>query len=149
MQSRVSFPVLYFENLIYIISTTFCFIVGIHIDNDQVLIEQFGTNTSFINQTPINATDKQLLNDGDILHLLENEHSYTIRIERTILDKFSPIQPTLKRRNTDDDQISLKKRKDTSDSQNIDDPSEENRAIWIQQQLNALQTNATQSYIFK
>ncbi len=83
--------------------------------------------------------------------MLENEHSYTIRIERTILDKFSPIQPTLKRRNTDDDddQISLKKRKDTSDSQNVDDPSEENRAIWIQQQLNALQTNATQSYIFK
>ncbi|CAF2410531.1 unnamed protein product [Rotaria sp. Silwood2] len=137
--------------------------VSLHIQNDQVYIKQLGTNTSFINHKPISTNDKQILNDGDILHLLENEHCYTVQIERSSIgDKstksFSPVKSTLKRQNTEDDKTSFKKQKnsmkkieqqqpekDASDSQNIDDSSEENRLSWIQQQLDALQANANQS----
>src|SRR5579871_3705686 len=82
---------------------------SIHIENNQVYIKQLGTNTSFINKIAIK--NKQVLNDGDILHLLENDHSYTIRIEF--------IKPMLKRQNTDDDdddQISFKKQKGSKDN---------------------------------
>ncbi|CAF1099352.1 unnamed protein product [Rotaria sordida] len=138
--------------------------VSLHIQNDQVYMKQLGTNTSFINHKPISTNDKQILNDGDILHLLENEHCYTVRIERFNIDNksmksFSPAKSMLKRQNTDDDEISFKKQKgsmkkieqqsekDTSDNQNIDDSSEENRLNWIQQQLEALHDNANQSIL--
>ncbi|CAF1560162.1 unnamed protein product [Adineta steineri] len=133
--------------------------VAIRIENDQVYIEQLGSNDSFINEIPLKINSKQILNDGDKLHLLENEYSYTVRIERSNLDKSSSIVSTLKRQNTDDEQISYKKQKsslnktdqdeegekDSLDNQNINDASEENRLNWIQQQLDALQANTTQS----
>ncbi|CAF1007355.1 unnamed protein product [Adineta steineri] len=133
--------------------------VAIRIENDQVYIEQLGSNDSFINEIPLTINTKQILNDGDKLHLLENEYSYTVRIEHSNLDKSSSIVSTLKRQNTDDEQISYKKQKsslnkinqeeeeekDSSDNQNTGDPSEENRLNWIQQQLDALQANTTQS----
>jgi hypothetical protein len=149
--------------------SNFCFLVSIHIHNDQVFIEQLGTNTSFINQLPIVSNDKQIINDGDILHLLENEHEYTVSIERTVannqLTKAStPVKRTLKRQNTNDDEISPKKqkvpvnkmeegegeeRKETLDDESIDESFEENRLVWIQQQLDALQANAKSSYVFQ
>jgi hypothetical protein len=134
------------------ISNNFYFIVSIHVENGQVYIEQLGTNTSFINQVPINTNEKQILKDGDILHLLENEHGYTIRIiNNEPIGSFSSVKPTLKRQNTDDDQISLKKQKvitNKIEPEEEEDASEENRLIWIQQQLDALQANATQPYVF-
>jgi hypothetical protein len=80
--------------------------VSIHIENGQVYIEQLGTNASFINEIPINTNDKQILKDGDILHLLENEYGYTVRISNN-----QSVKPALKRQNTDDDQILPKKTK--------------------------------------
>ena len=63
------------------------------------------------------------------------------------------VQPTLKRQNTDDSEAqpkSMKRPKPSANNENMkeedDDSAEENRLAWIQQQLNALQENATQSY---
>lgn len=118
-----------------------------------------GTNPSFLNDKPINNKDKSILNDGDSLHLLENEHCYTIRIERTSVSQkdiksSSPVKTTLKRQNTDDDEVSSKKQKapmNKSDQQieTNEDSSEENRAFWIQQQLDALKATANQSSVIK
>lgn len=120
-----------------------------------------GTNPSFLNDKPISNKDKSILNDGDSLHLLENEHCYTIRIERTSVGQkdmksSSPVKATLKRQNTDDDddEVSSKKQKasiNKSDQQieTNEDSSEENRAFWIQQQLDALKATANQSSVIK
>jgi hypothetical protein len=128
--------------------TNFYFIVSIHIENGQVYIEQLGTNASFINEIPINTNDKQILKDGDILHLLENEYGYTVRISNN-----QSVKPALKRQNTDDDQILPKKQKmvmnEIEPEEEEEDASEENRLTWIQQQLDALQSNANQSYVFQ
>ncbi|CAF0782936.1 unnamed protein product [Adineta ricciae] len=122
--------------------------VALHIEDDNhVYIEQLGANTSFVNEIPIDSKKRQLLHDGDKLQLVENEHCYTIRI-----DPYVTVQPTLKRQNTDDNgaqQTSMKRPKPSANSQNVeddddDDSAEENRLAWIQQQLNALQENATQ-----
>jgi hypothetical protein len=59
----------------------------------------------------------------------------------------SSNKSTLKRQNTDDVERSAKKQKSVSDqieSEEEDDAKEENRAAWIQQQLDALQGNANQ-----
>lgn len=100
------------------------------------------------------------------MHLLENEHCYTVRIEHSTISNSlvksnSTAKPTLKRQNTDDDdddvgddKISSKKQKhlvnqkeqptnkDLSDSQNLEDSAEDNRLNWIQSQLDALHANA-------
>jgi hypothetical protein len=141
-----------------VIFINFCFIVFIHIQNDQVYIEQLGANTSFINQIPISTTDKQILKDGDKLYLLKNEHGYIIRIERSdanneLIKKVLPVKTTLKRQNTNDDDSSLKKQKvlinkiEQEEEKYMDDSSEENRLTWIQQQLDALQATANPSYV--
>ncbi len=131
------------------ISINFYFIVSLCIQNGQVYIEQLGTNTSFINQIPININDKQLLKDEDILNLLENEYGYTVRIiNNELKESFSSVKSTLKRQNTDDDPASPKKQKIVMNKLEPEDDSEENRLNWIQQQLDALQSNANQSYIF-
>jgi hypothetical protein len=132
-------------------STNFYFIVSIHIENGQVYIEQLGANASFINEIPINTNDKQILKDGDILHLLENEYGYTVRISNNQLTEIS-VKPALKRQNTDEDQILPKKQKIVMkkiEPEEEEDASEDNRLTWIQQQLNALQSNANQSYVFQ
>ena len=123
----------------------------IHIDHDQVFIEQLGSNASFLNQTPLKINQKQLVKDGDLLHLLENEYGYTIRIERP--ESASPIKATLKRQNTDDEKLSPKKQRttvqqanETSDDSQADEPTEENRLAWIREQLNALQEHAQPPY---
>ena len=131
--------------------------MAIHIDHDQVSIEQLGSNASFLNRTPLTSNEKHLVNDGDLLHLLENEHGYTIRIERLMAEDgrstiASPIKATLKRQNTDDEPLSPKKQKtaeksnETSDGSQTDEPAEENRLAWIQEQLNALQAHAQPPY---
>lgn len=129
----------------------------IHIDHDQVSIEQLGSNSSFLNQIPLKINQKEPVKDGDLLHLLENEYGYTIRIERAEIA--SPIKATLKRQNTDDEKLSPKKQKtavtpaneeekakETSDDSQTDEPAEENRLAWIQEQLNALQEHAQPPY---
>jgi hypothetical protein len=128
------------------LAINFCFIVSIHIENDQVYIKQLGPNTSFINQIPISTNDKQILNDGDKLDLLENEHGYTIGIE------VSSAKTTLKRQNIDDEELLVKKQKVVMDKieQEDDESAEENRLTWIQHQLNALQSSANQpSYVLE
>ena len=90
------------------------------------------------------------MNDGDKLYLLENEHGYTIRIEGNVSTK---NKTTLKRQNADDaDELALKKQKVVvekiqQEDDDDDDSAEENRLLWIQQQLNAMQSNANQSYV--
>jgi hypothetical protein len=130
------------------ILTNFYFIVSIDIQNGQVYIEQLGTNTSFINQIPINTNEKQLLKDGDILHLLENEHSYTVRIINNEPKESSSslVKSTLKRQNTDDHQLLPKKQKVVTNETELPE-DEEDRLIWIQQQLASLQANSNQSYV--
>ncbi|UJR21062.1 hypothetical protein I4U23_024162 [Adineta vaga] len=119
-------------------------IVAVHIEDDQVYVEQLGINTSFVNQMPINTNKRQLVNDGDQLQLLENELSYTIRI-----DQCSTEKPTLKRQNTDDDdevqQALSKKPKTPTNTLDDEDSAEENRLVWVLQQLTSLQENANQS----
>jgi hypothetical protein len=58
---------------------------------------------------------------------------------------FSSNKSTLKRQNTDDLQRSSKRQKSEEDEE--DDTTEGNRATWIQQQLDALQVKANQSYV--
>ena len=79
--------------------------------------------------------------------MLENEYSYTVRI----IPKESSSS-TLKRRNTDDDELLPKHQKvvmneTESKEEEDDDASEENRLIWIQQQLESLNECQSTSYV--
>jgi hypothetical protein len=58
----------------------------------------------------------------------------------------SSNKSTLKRHNTDDLQASPKRQK-SEENEEEDDVAEENREVWIQEQLNALQVKANQSYV--
>lgn len=125
------------EQLLMIFTWNSSFLVSIDIENDQVYIEQLAANSSYLNQIPLKRHVRQILNDGDKLHLLENELGYTIRIRR---ENDSTKRSTLKRQNTDEEERSVKKQAVESD-----EDEEENRSTWIQQQLAALQANANQS----
>ncbi|CAF3234546.1 unnamed protein product [Rotaria socialis] len=131
--------------------------VCLHIENDQVYIKQLGTHPSFINHSPIKTKDKQIVNDGDKLHLLENEHCYTVRIECSnisskLMKSSSLTKSTLKRQNTEekDNEAACKKQKgsmnkiEQQEEKDASD-SEESRALWIQQQLHAMQSNVNQT----
>ena len=124
-------------------SSNASFLVAIHIENDQVSIEQLGANSSFVNQKPLQRHVRQSVHDGDQLHLLENEYSYTVRIRQSEKNEFSSShRTTLKRQNTDECERSAKKPAIAADEE---DESEENRSAWIARQLAALQANANQS----
>ena len=60
------------------------FLVAIHIENDQVSIEQLGANSSFVNQKPLQRHVRQSVHDGDQLHLLENDRATLNMIRRSL-----------------------------------------------------------------
>jgi len=118
------------------------YLVSIQIDNDQVFIEQLGANTSFVNSAPLKINEKQMLNDGDAISLLDNEFIYVVE-----------IKSTLKRRNTDSDdgeEIVEKKQKTvTQDDDDEEEEEDEERLAWVREQLNALQSSSTTTTISK
>ena len=132
-----------------LVSTVCCFLVRIDVHDEHVSIEQLGANSSFLNQKALTRHTKQPLHDGDTLHLLEGELKYTVRIEGvTAKDEQQPVlasaRTTLKRQNTDEKTMSPKKQKVLVENVEVqdDESPEENRSLWIEQQLNALKTHA-------
>jgi hypothetical protein len=134
-------------------------LVAIHIEHDQISIEQLGTNLSFVNRVALPSHGKQPVKHGDSLQLLENEYSYTIHIERTSSNNEQAVVPLsltsntslLKRRNTNDDCCVSKKAKiilNTNNDESNDDnhsneqSTDETRTIWLEEQLEALQARA-------